>query len=224
MSGPSIHVKESRPTCEADDTATSKVVNVTELLEAVLLELPCKDILIAQRVSKAWKATIQESVKLQAALCFTPTEARATKDGNTSRERITSDSISARDCYYHALDESATLINPLLRHLYRWYRSKECPPLRGIYVEYNKEISNIFCDGKNASLRKMLVMQPPAKSIDIHCFKWSWSPSITVSSVENMENENGFTVADFLDHLGKSANLSKNCKVYFNVRRAKQER
>lgn len=50
----------------------SKVVAVTELLESILVELPMKDLLFAQKICKHWKAVIDTSDKLQKALFLKP--------------------------------------------------------------------------------------------------------------------------------------------------------
>ena len=42
----------------------SKAFQVTELLEAILLELPIKDLLLAQRINKQFKDTIKGSIKI----------------------------------------------------------------------------------------------------------------------------------------------------------------
>lgn len=55
-------------TQSATMSTASQVFATTELLEAILLELPGHDILRSQRVSRQWQATIIGSPKLQQAL------------------------------------------------------------------------------------------------------------------------------------------------------------
>jgi hypothetical protein len=50
--------------------AVQQLFDTAELLESVLFELPSKDLLLAQRVCKQWKLTIEGSRKLQQALFF----------------------------------------------------------------------------------------------------------------------------------------------------------
>jgi hypothetical protein len=45
-----------------------KVLNTTELLEAILVELPIRDLLFSQRVCRTFKDTIANSIRLQQAL------------------------------------------------------------------------------------------------------------------------------------------------------------
>ena len=52
--------------------AKSRVFDTPELMEAILLQLPLKDALLSQRVSKQWRNTIVGSTKLQQLLFFRP--------------------------------------------------------------------------------------------------------------------------------------------------------
>lgn len=50
----------------------TKVFAVPELLESILLELPAKDLLLAQRVDTTFRDAIDHSIKIQRALFFKP--------------------------------------------------------------------------------------------------------------------------------------------------------
>lgn len=52
--------------------AAAKVFHTVELLETILFQLPANDALVFQRVSKAWKHTVEGSRTLQRALFFEP--------------------------------------------------------------------------------------------------------------------------------------------------------
>lgn len=52
--------------------AYQRVLLIPELLEAVLGELPCRDLLLAQRVSTLWRDAVRRSQKLQQALFLLP--------------------------------------------------------------------------------------------------------------------------------------------------------
>ncbi|KAK4539692.1 hypothetical protein LTR36_010455 [Oleoguttula mirabilis] len=54
-------------------TTAATVFAVPELLEAVLLELPAQDLLLATRVNTTFRNAIGSSVRIQRALFFTPT-------------------------------------------------------------------------------------------------------------------------------------------------------
>lgn len=53
-------------------TSCHRVINTTELLEEILINLPVQDLLLSQRVSKHFKAVIDGSIILQRALFFLP--------------------------------------------------------------------------------------------------------------------------------------------------------
>ncbi|KAK4547127.1 hypothetical protein LTR36_001348 [Oleoguttula mirabilis] len=52
--------------------ARDRALAVTEILESILVELPMRDLLFAQRVDKRFQSVIQSSQKLQRALFFLP--------------------------------------------------------------------------------------------------------------------------------------------------------
>ncbi|KAK5684570.1 hypothetical protein LTS10_004442 [Elasticomyces elasticus] len=58
---------------------TAQVVNLPELLEAILLELPTRDLLLAQRVCTNWRTAITTSPNLQKMLFFKPGAANDTR-------------------------------------------------------------------------------------------------------------------------------------------------
>lgn len=60
----------------ADNTAMDAVVNTPELLESILVLLDTKTLLLSQRVSRTFKATIDCSQRLQRELFFKPASAR----------------------------------------------------------------------------------------------------------------------------------------------------
>lgn len=52
--------------------AGAQVAAISELMEMILLDLPLKEVLIAQRVSKDFRSAVRDSYKLQKALFFKP--------------------------------------------------------------------------------------------------------------------------------------------------------
>jgi len=52
--------------------AAAQVLGIPELLEAILYELPMRDLLLVQRVNGRWQSTIQESKRLRRALFYEP--------------------------------------------------------------------------------------------------------------------------------------------------------
>lgn len=57
---------------QTKSSITSKVFSVPELFTHILLELPMRDLLLAQRVCREWKDAITNSAVLQRALFFLP--------------------------------------------------------------------------------------------------------------------------------------------------------
>jgi len=55
--------------------ATQQVLGISELLESLLIALPTRDLLFAQKVSKSWKHAIDTSPAIQTALFFAPGDA-----------------------------------------------------------------------------------------------------------------------------------------------------
>ncbi|CZT17414.1 uncharacterized protein RCC_03248 [Ramularia collo-cygni] len=64
---------ESPPlSSDATPSATSRVLQTTELLEAILLNLPMQQILLSQRTCKTFQDTVRGSLSLQRKIHFAP--------------------------------------------------------------------------------------------------------------------------------------------------------
>lgn len=68
----SLSVKRSTPTKALKQNPAAKVLAIPELLEAVLLELPPRDLLLSQRVNKTFRDVIDDSIYIQRKLFFKP--------------------------------------------------------------------------------------------------------------------------------------------------------
>lgn len=219
---------------DAVDSAASKVFNIPELLEAVLLDLSCKDVLITQRVSKLWKATIDGSAKLQKALCFVPVQ-KCKKESaalDAYCVPIFSDSTSARDFYCDSHANNA-LYNPFLKALFRSYIPVHSSVPLEVHFEYNSGFHNFFQGGKNSSLRKMLVVQPAMTRVRVDCIEEyatgkdeSGRPLVKHNDVNRaimryylryIENTNGVTVGDVVDQIEKECFPTFKTSFYFRV-------
>lgn len=67
--------------------SAQQVFSTIELLEMILMELSIRDLLLSQRVYKAFQQTIEGSTKLQQALFMAPFEASpSTCDNPTTRQ------------------------------------------------------------------------------------------------------------------------------------------
>jgi hypothetical protein len=133
------------------NTSTSEqVLYNPELLECILLHLPERDLLVnAQRVSQLWNAIITTSPTLQRILYFQP---------------------------FPSEDSIKCTVNPILLLLFfPWFRSfeRDTPPdyiKRLDFRNLDWNSSNAKQEAyrrKDASWRRMLVVQPPVLNIYI---------------------------------------------------------
>ena len=130
-------------------SAVDKVFGVTELLEAVLLQLPMKDLLMAQKINKHCKATIEASDAIQKALFR--------KAGNADQAGA---DVSLLDHTQHGV-KTTVAINPLLcRRPLSAFRY-----VGHIWVDIGVKIYNAWfgCSGSD-----MFLTQPPIR-LDIGC-------------------------------------------------------
>ena len=76
----SLHPSSNQPSSDATVKAT-EVLNIPELFEAILLDLPPHDLLLAQAVSTVWRDAIKNSSRIQQALFFKQLPPTATTRG-----------------------------------------------------------------------------------------------------------------------------------------------
>lgn len=60
------------PSAPSDAPAATRVLDIAELLETILLHLPLQDLLLSQRVCKTWKGMFDRSHRIQKALFLKP--------------------------------------------------------------------------------------------------------------------------------------------------------
>ncbi|KAF7188677.1 hypothetical protein HII31_09929 [Pseudocercospora fuligena] len=98
--------------------AASRVCNITELLEAILLQLPTHDLLFAQHVCKQWQAVIGASVSIKKALFLTPGTSNDTHHDNTCTATHKAQDRRPQDSRYQQLTDffnsGAIVINRLI--------------------------------------------------------------------------------------------------------------
>lgn len=155
----------SQPTPQ--ESAGSRLANIVELIEEILLGIDIKTLLLAQRVSRTWKAIIARSLKLQRALFISP--AASIEDYPNTTEKF-----SAENTWHNiqSLDDLTALsegrlvpkdvvknvLNPLLYILMPGSRlDTYCWGGKQRQAEHNISTS--------ASWTKMYLTQPPVKSI-----------------------------------------------------------
>ncbi|KAK3618730.1 hypothetical protein LTR56_024471 [Elasticomyces elasticus] len=154
--------------------AASQVLDLPELFEAIVLQLPMRDLLFAQRVSKTWRANLDASPAVQKALFFT---AGKKKDiiyvpANDITPRKACDA-------YNATQISPTLTNKprtclrfeCLQYMIRGKRfATAFNPLLTMWVRQGLRLRNsILQDGgegdQSASWRRMFLTQPPRAAV-----------------------------------------------------------
>jgi hypothetical protein len=131
----------------AHRTALKEVFALPELFSAILLHLPIHDLLLsAPLVSHTWNDLIARSPSLQACLFFHPRP-------------------------HHPL--SALEINPLLQAAFRpWFHNRPLeysyPALMFTSLDWNRSYAKQAAfSRKEASWRRMLPVQPPAKILEV---------------------------------------------------------
>lgn len=117
---------------------------VTEIAENILAHLPMKDLLLAQRVSKAWQELITSSPALQELLFMRPRQSKATQN-------VLPDGMPARE------------FNPLLiEHMPMWFSLDEEAYSQSVKdAPWAKTASRLVFLREDASWRSMLLAQPP---------------------------------------------------------------
>lgn len=167
--------------------------NVPELLEAILLGLPIKDILVnSQRVCKQWHATIQSSPQLQKAPFFQPLDTTRLALGSEHAE-------SGRSSYIWRQNEGdvrehRVQANPWLGR----YLSRIHNDLRGGMKE-------TMCRPE-PSWRRMLIAQPAISSAEAYCCQYPYHGSRTT----RITRAEGIRVGDLIhvDTKGKECGLT----------------
>lgn len=171
-----------------------QVFNTVELLESILLHLPTKDVLLAQRVSKSWKGTVTGSLRLQKALFLVPCRKAAKTFFHEWLNPFWSTSTSAEEFYDNfAVTDVTTkgeiIVNPLLKPMLSLYTASG----EGEFGTNHNITEDIFASQESSSWREMFVTQPPLLGIDVGIEieegEWDWSAC-------SPEAESGVTLAD----------------------------
>ena len=167
----------------SSDASASKAFDIPEVLETILQDLPLSDLLLAQRVSRAWKGMITCSPKLQKALFFRLAieeplyfinKGFSYKDCGSGRVCSESQhepvSQSGQEASHWNTQEDGAgrsirvIINPfvshklpfLLKHRMKYWVSSD--------MSAQAKASKGLLD-KEASWRKMLFTQPPVRTL-----------------------------------------------------------
>lgn len=207
------------------------MLTTTELLEQILSELPFKDLLLAQRVSKTFQTTIAGSITLQKGLFLKPSDQVqpvyqvciegevapeadifAREIGNnlpTSTTKVQlKDALTSRDVTTNPNGQLSTILNPILSSLFRHVATEN----DHIYlaVLHGREATNKV----SALCGKMYLSQPPTTHAAIMKisnmfgtdagYKVPINVLYKIPKYEAVENAKGVTVQDLMDRLVSS--------------------
>ena len=211
------------------NSAVSKAFDITEILESIILQLPCKDVLLEQRISKAWQTTITGSPSLQKALFFVPSRplgcdlgvsmgsdvatlaTREMKQIRDLQKRTPPLKLcTAQDVYMQSVHCGGTFTNPLMRRLFKLWRN-------GDGVAYTVKPSSLAKTHEQSSWTKMYLTQPPFTRLWVRRIPRAlrtvaegftredlrdYDRGFLKSTEDNtIQNASGVTIKDLLDHL-----------------------
>lgn len=216
--------------------AHKRVFAVVELLEAILVHLGLKDILVVHRVSKGWQAAVKRSLMLQRALCYAPSKDLLVRIGHhrnkdesapmgeqqdgTGLQVALSTWCLQRWSTYHSAKEFVTdsvdsctcRVNPLLTTLFH----EEIFSLPGFTLVTRPHIQRLLACSK-PSWDKMYLTQPPATRILLDRFYFDNENSTKTGNerafsnhhdfVVPMTNEEGITIGDFIRELAEDEGI-----------------
>lgn len=153
-----------------DNAACCKALSTLELLENVMLQLPCQDLLVsAQRVCKMWQATVSNSITLQRALCFIPA-----KETNCEPKEIQLPlrpaGISAADYLASCLE--GPQLNPFLDKVF----IEDVPQDRHLHATHRPIY--VQADSESASWKRLYITQPPVSRLSL------WTITLHESSLD----------------------------------------
>lgn len=180
------------------ESAVTRVLMVTELLELVLRRVPIHTILIARRTSKKWKAVIDGSPDLQKELFYTPDESQAQllHDNDTLAPHPPSQ-CSVKDSG-SMITKVAAKLNPLIFDLFNATMALSerapdfAPDSAKIKLKVHKDLAS---DNKTASYPKMYISNPPSTHVEIRSEEGKFSAHIS--------NKHGINVGHVLAELSE---------------------
>ncbi|KAF2167115.1 hypothetical protein M409DRAFT_54318 [Zasmidium cellare ATCC 36951] len=226
---------------ETPTPAAHAVFQTAELLEKILLSLPLTDLLLAQKICKFFKASIEGSSKAQTALFY-----RAAGSDLLRFEKTGLYSIDEAEGFWSHVKssrKSKPVINPLMRRfiITQWMKMNSIVHIGFVspvfdrsayinpYLAVDEEVQDE--DGgdadsdigprnidelealhrKGASWRQMLFMQPACEMLNARC-------DITRKSF-TISNPNGVTLQNLVDGLRSHWFECPTCPVNFNIQR-----
>jgi hypothetical protein len=173
-------VSYQQPFSDAQDaiptTACHQALETAELLELVLVHVPCRHILPLKRVCKNWKATVERSIPIQESLCLRsvipvppsatprpPIEILKTKDlrvplkGSSYARDVTVSPAILQAIMRERTDAGSVTLNPMLRAIF----PGNCPNYKSDYSSIETHIQS-----RQRKWEQMYISQPPISSLE----------------------------------------------------------
>lgn len=177
---------------QKQDSIAERVFGIVELAEAILLNLPPRQVLVGQRVCRMWRGVVQGSKQLKQALLLIPVGDKRVSHHGAATGGIWAE--SARETKPTTVFE-----NPLLS-------------MRGAWSSINEAAVHY----PEASWRHMLVAHPPLKEIrfcyyapHLGCYGRNWHGPGTATI---QRHKGGLTMAEVEGYCGEEGPIL-NCWV-----------
>lgn len=173
----------------------------TELLEKILLQLPMKDLLLAQQVCRKWKAVISESRDLQTALYLLPSETLFRWNYQFSpKAKLTRISLSTPHQYNvegtSYMYSIATLNSLLCKEIYAVDIHNKVAILRYDGFQFNRSLA---VGSPTASWQEMFLTQPPITKASVACYFRGQSPAYHAPGWIDVANSAGIKMWDIIN-------------------------
>jgi hypothetical protein len=168
----------------------TRVFAVTELAEAIFLELPVRQILVnVQRVCRQWKAVVDGSTPLQQALFFKPT---------------TTEPLSLVENRQFPYWESKNFKTADPGGTERKRHLAELPVITQIVHDHQELLKITALSYPNASWRRMLLTQPPINTCNVSI--WQFSGGEKTLIISKKESRSGLLAGEVLSDLAWADN------------------
>lgn len=187
----------------AFDTAANQALRIPELLETILQNLPQRDILLAQRVSRSFNTTISGSIRLQRALFLAPDKTLENHPASvtyTSARKPENNRLLFRAFPCSLPTVTLAIINDAPNR-------EELASGRGGHQHSSWDVCVAFPADKaqvpahpSASWRRMYLSQPPCRTLHL-VRRWQKSAQAVI------EREDGITMGELYDEVGKGKDV-----------------
>ncbi|KAL4902054.1 hypothetical protein BDW74DRAFT_66850 [Aspergillus multicolor] len=168
--------------------STPIAFSIPEILEGILLHLDMETLLLAQRTCRTWRAVIQSSPALEKALYMAPAHSFLADDAQ--KREMTCNPLLARK-FPQLFPTIRDSNKPKVR------RERNTTIFTGLHMlEPNKLESYIRPE---ASWRRMLVQEPPVKTIAVFTATYGWATSYSIYEIE--AGAKGLTMGAYFEYM-----------------------